>query len=165
MLKRGSEHTSPNTSLHLSIHVNVMPVPSIQFIPPFFPSFSPSLHLLAHHGHLNYMDKLKVNRLLTHTHSSLARCNSPAELHLSYLRCKGNTHTHAHTHSPHWLTVTLLQSCICPACSAKVTHTLCIMCIKLWKHRAKLHLCSFVSLNMFVLFQITKVCVCVHVAY
>ncbi|XP_048043389.1 MAP7 domain-containing protein 2a isoform X2 [Megalobrama amblycephala] len=42
----------------------------------------------AHHGHLNSMDKLKVNRLLTHTHSSLARCNSPAELHLSCLRCK-----------------------------------------------------------------------------
>ncbi|XP_058632843.1 MAP7 domain-containing protein 2a isoform X3 [Onychostoma macrolepis] len=42
----------------------------------------------ADHGHLNSMDKLKLNRLLTHTHSSLARCNSAAELHLSCLRCK-----------------------------------------------------------------------------
>ncbi|XP_016137201.1 MAP7 domain-containing protein 2-like isoform X2 [Sinocyclocheilus grahami] len=42
----------------------------------------------AHHGHLNSMDKLKVNRLVTHTHSSLAHCNSAAELHLSCLRCK-----------------------------------------------------------------------------
>ncbi|KAK7172927.1 hypothetical protein R3I93_002906 [Phoxinus phoxinus] len=42
----------------------------------------------AHHGHLTYMDKQKVNRLLTHTHSSLARCNSAAEMHLSCLRCK-----------------------------------------------------------------------------
>lgn len=148
-----------------------MSVPSIQFIPSFFPfilSIPPFLPLLAHHGHLISMDKLKVNRLLTHTHSSLARCNSPAELHLSCLRCKGNTHTQArtHTHTPHWLAVTMLQSC--PACAAKVTHTYththsatCVLCYE------SLELCSFVSLNMFlfVLFQITKECVCVHVAY
>ncbi|XP_056091884.1 MAP7 domain-containing protein 2a isoform X4 [Rhinichthys klamathensis goyatoka] len=42
----------------------------------------------ARHDHLNSMDKQKVNRLLTHTHSSLARCNSAAEMHLSCLRCK-----------------------------------------------------------------------------
>nr|XP_009299546.1 MAP7 domain-containing protein 2 isoform X2 [Danio rerio] len=41
----------------------------------------------ACHGHLS-MDKVKANRLLTHTHSSLARCNSAAELNLSCLRCK-----------------------------------------------------------------------------
>nr|XP_055054950.1 MAP7 domain-containing protein 2a isoform X2 [Misgurnus anguillicaudatus] len=42
----------------------------------------------AHHSHLNSLDKTKVIRHLTHTHSSLARCNSAAELHVSCLRCK-----------------------------------------------------------------------------
>jgi len=74
-----------------------MSVPPTQFIPTFFPfifCIPPSLSLSAHPGHLNSMDKQKVNRLLTHTQSSLAHCNSAAEMHLSCLHCKGNTQTH-----------------------------------------------------------------------
>lgn len=125
---KGAVDTFPNSFLYLSIHINVMFVPSIWFIlssPP--DSLHPSIPLFV-------------------------SPSWPSELY-------GQKNASSHTHPPHWLTVTVLQSCICPVCAAKVTHThtptysarnRCIILLKLHT-RAELHHCTWIQF-LFVLF-------------
>lgn len=91
--------------ISLSLH------PSIS---PFLQIFHPSVHL----SHMTSVDNLTLHRLCTHTHSSLARCSSDAELCVPCPRYTGNTHTytcctevHVHDHQSCRLSTHTQMSC------------------------------------------------------